>query len=181
MNLLPSIFRRPRNWTEPLCGDWIPGWLLVIFWMAALLGLLIGLLMMVTGCAEVPSGAPAYRGQAFHTKACVTFYKRGEDKWGSEVAMGSHAKGGVTIAAPKWLPFGTPVHIPALASLFGNGHFTVQDRGKWVETCRAARKRGLLDETGKPMLTLDVWCATRQLYAAATEALPPVLDVIIGE
>jgi hypothetical protein len=49
---------------------------------------------------------------------------------------------GVTVAAHPHFKFGTTVRIPALAKVFGDSTFTVQDRGPAVTRKVAARGRG---------------------------------------
>jgi len=76
-------------------------------------------------------------------KARITFYSRGQDKWGDRNAdpNSSRSKVGVTVAAHPDFKFGTEVKIPALKNIVGDGVFRVQDRGGAVTRKTASNKK----------------------------------------
>lgn len=93
---------------------------------------------MTTCCAynkDIPTSSIVYNAR-------VTFYST-DGRWGSRVAdtKTAYAKEGITVAAHPDFKFGTKVYIPALKGKFGDGIFTVQDRGVAVTRKRASRGR----------------------------------------
>lgn len=72
--------------------------------------------------------------------ARVTYYTTASP-YGDRVACqkAKRAKEGVTVAAHPDFKFGTRVYIPALKGKFGDGIFTVQDRGPAVTKKRASQ------------------------------------------
>ena len=111
---------------------------------AAMFAALIGIGLLLTSCETTT----AARHGTKRGYARVTFYnpfetdrvrvKKGRHyawrymRWGRRTASGVRAMQGITLAAPKAIPFGTRVVIPKLAPLVGNGTFCVQDRGGGV-------------------------------------------------
>jgi 3D (Asp-Asp-Asp) domain-containing protein len=64
-------------------------------------------------------------------KAELTAYSddpRSSEQWGSQTAMQTHTRLGV-IAAPKNIPLGSKMYIPALKNYKSDGMFDVEDRG----------------------------------------------------
>ena len=64
-------------------------------------------------------------------KAELTAYSddpRSSEQWGSQTAMQTHTRLGV-IAAPKNIPLGSKMYIPALKNYKADGMFDVEDRG----------------------------------------------------
>lgn len=123
--------------------------------------------VLLSACAVAPQQGPRHTAC---TKARVTFYKTGEDKWGRRVACSKKVRAceGVTVAAEKSVPFGTKVLIPALAGKVGDGVFTVQDRGSAVEARKASH--GLLP-------VIDVF-VSRKTYRRLVNELESVMEVI---
>ena len=97
------------------------------------------LIALMTPCCaynkDIPTSSKVYNAR-------VTFYST-DGRWGSRVAdkRTAHAKEGVTVAAHPDFKFGTKVYIPALKDKFGDGIFTVQDRGSAVTRKRASHGR----------------------------------------
>ena len=119
--------------------------------------------ILVIGCDTMPRYPHGKR------KVRVTFYARGEDKWGSKTASGVRAKPGVTVAAEHSVPFGTRVRIPALVPIFGDGDFVVQDRGSAVESRKASG--GLLP-------VIDVFAGDKRTMKRLAAIMPPILEVL---
>lgn len=94
--------------------------------MAILFALLLS--GFLSGCASNVAGASVGRSEYKR----VTFYHRFEDKFGSHTASGFRASEGRTVAASPRFPLGSPLFIPSLCGIVGNGNFTVQDRGRIV-------------------------------------------------
>ena len=97
------------------------------------------LIALMTPCCaynkDIPTSSKVYNAR-------VTFYST-DGRWGSRVAdkKTTHAKEGVTVAAHPDFKFGTKVYIPSLKGKFGDGIFTVQDRGSAVTRKRASHGR----------------------------------------
>jgi len=100
--------------------------------------------------------------------ARVTYYKKGEDKYGSRIAIGGRAKEGVTCAAERGFQFGRRLFIPALRGILGTGNFEVQDRGRAVQSRKASR--------GK-LPVIDIYVASRQKYNWIINHIKPILEV----
>ena len=111
-----------------------------IRWAGAALiaALLIGAALFLTSCASFPAThrhglarVTAYnpyekdRVRVRHGRRCVWRWIR----WGRRTASGVRAIEGITLAAPKQIPFGTRVSFPQLRGVVGTGEFVVQDRG----------------------------------------------------
>jgi 3D (Asp-Asp-Asp) domain-containing protein len=92
------------------------------------LGQIVAICLLLAGCETVKQGT---RGSSTTYKR-VTFYHRFEDRFGARTSIGRRAIEGVTVAAPKNVPFGSKLFIPDLAGKIGTGHFVVQDRGRKV-------------------------------------------------
>ncbi len=121
--------------------------------------------------------------------ARITYYRAGEDKYGSRIACSKllRAKEGTTIAAESKIPFGTPVHIPALAGIVGDGKFIVQDRGGAVtsDPYYKIRKHGkiywkptAIKGTGADTI-FDVWVGSKKKFNYLVAHMQPVLEAII--
>ncbi len=115
-----------------------------LFWFVTWTICIIGFVFAVVACAPLPPSTTK-------TVARVTFYDRHEDRFGSRIAIGGRAHEGTTMAAPAVIPFGTPVTVPALDGVVGDGCFVIQDRGTALEK---AYRRG--------QLRLDVYVASRK-------------------
>jgi len=87
---------------------------------------------LATACSSLPVPTPSW--------GRVTFYHRGEDKWGNRIACSRHRRAieGRTIAASSKFPFGTKVMIPWMKKIFGHEDFIVEDRGTDVESRKAS-------------------------------------------
>ena len=124
--------------------------------------LLSGVALCLAGCAAVPAST----GRA--AKARITFYSRGEDKYGSRIAVGGRAHEGRTVAAARTIPFGTLIKIPALAGFVGTGNFVCEDRGSDVNRAKASRGRAPV---------IDVYCASPAKRRWLARSLPEYMEV----
>ena len=70
--------------------------------------------------------------------ARITFYSE-DGRWGKKTASGAIASQGNTCAAERRFKFGTKLNIPALKSVMGDSTYTVQDRGKDVQSRKASK------------------------------------------
>lgn len=129
--------------------------ILAWFMFLALVYVVIGLLL--GGC--VPTMPLHYH---YITVARVTYYCQYEDRFGSRTACGGRAREGLTLAAPKVIPFGTPVVIPGL------GSFTCQDRGRALEK---AYRHG--------QLRLDIYVASRARLRRLQFGMPEYMEAEI--
>ncbi len=100
--------------------------------------------------------------------ARVTFYSKGEDKFGSKIAIGGHAVEGRTVAMEKSIPFGTSVVIPFLRGVVGRGEFVCEDRGKDVNKRKASYGR---------YPVIDVYCANPAKRRKLSYELPEYMEV----
>jgi hypothetical protein len=121
--------------------------------------LLTGIALMLAGCAAAPTQS---------TKARVTFYSRGEDKYGSRIATGGRAREGRTVAASTLVPFGTGIQIPGLAGIVGNGRFVCEDRGSAVNRERASYGRAPV---------IDVYCSSPAKRRRLARVLPEYMEI----
>jgi len=83
-------------------------------------------------------------------KAELTAYSddpRSSEQWGSQTAMQTHTRLGV-IAAPKNIPLGSKMYIPALKNYKADGMFDVEDRG------------GAIKVKADGTYVIDVWVPT---------------------
>lgn len=117
-------------------------------------------MLLTAGCTV----APLNRAQL----ARVTFYSKGEDKYGSRIAIGGHAVEGRTVAMEKTIPFGTPVVIPLLRGVVGGGEFVCEDRGKDVNRRKASYGQ---------YPVIDVYCANPKKRRRLTYDLPEYMTV----
>lgn len=124
--------------------------------------LLTGVALCLVGCAVAPPSTG-------RDKARITFYSRGEDKYGSRIATGGRAREGRTVAAAKTIPFGTGITIPALAGFVGNGNFVVEDRGTAVTRERASRGQAPV---------IDVYCSSPAKRRYLSRILPEYMEVM---
>jgi hypothetical protein len=120
--------------------------------------------LLLAGCTT----APLHRAQLTATTARVTFYSRGEDKYGSKIASGGRATEGRTVAMEKSIPFGTPVVIPFLRGVVGGGEFVCEDRGRDVNKRKASY--------GKYPV-IDVYCANPAKRRRLSYELPEYMEV----
>lgn len=118
------------------------------------------LAIVLSGCM---SAAPLQRAQL----ARVTFYSKGEDKYGSKIAIGGHAKEGRTVAMEKTIPFGTTVVIPLLRGVVGRGEFVCEDRGRDVNNRKASFG-------AYPVI--DVYCANPSKRRKLSKGLPEYME-----
>ncbi len=86
------------------------------------------------------------------TLRCRITYYCGDDKWGNQTADPATPRAitGVTVAAHPDFPFGTKIFIPELKGHVGDGHFTVQDRGAWVTSKKAAQGKAYVFDVYVP-------------------------------
>lgn len=77
---------------------------------------------------------------------------------------------GVTIAAHPKFKFGTKIVIPALAKVFGDSLFVVQDRGPAVTKKTASKGKGYV---------FDVYVDSRSIMNKFKKQLPMWMDVYI--
>ena len=118
--------------------------------------------MLLVGCTTA-NMAPT-RAQL----ARITFYSKGEDKYGSRIASGGRATEGRTVAMEKSIPFGTPVVIPFLRGVVGGGEFVCEDRGRDVNKRKASSGR---------YPVIDVYCANPSKRRKLAFLLPEYMDV----
>ncbi len=130
--------------------------------------ILMALACLLCACETVPPNHVAKSGR---TKARITAYRTGEDKYGSHIAMSKYqrAKEGVTVAAESAMPFHTKIQIPKLAGIIGRGTFEVQDRGSAVEARKASRGQ---------LPVIDVYVASMRKFRWCKAHLPEVMDII---
>jgi hypothetical protein len=131
---------------------------------------LLPCLVFLCSCAAVPQGAHGKKPR--REKVRLTVYHGHEDRFGNRIASSNHARAvqGVTVAAEKAIPFGTPIEIPALAPVIGSQWFTCQDRGSAVERRRASHGQ---------YMVIDVYVASRQLYRWCRRNLPELMEATI--
>ena len=125
--------------------------------------LLAWALFSLIGC-ETPN--PKHQLASTPRKMRVTFYHKFE-QGGNHTSLGVRPKEGVTVAADPRISFHTPVEIPRLAGIVGDGNFTVQDRG-------SAIKGDHLDIYIEARNRKDARRRMREL-----SGLPPFMDVVL--
>lgn len=122
---------------------------------------------MLSACVANKGGSNAMRAR-------ITYYNPHEDQWGSKVAQSPkmRAKEGITVAAHPAFPFNTPIFIPDLEGILGDGKFVVQDRGSAVTKMKASKKEAFV---------FDVYLnRTRRATRNFANKMPPYMDVIVG-
>jgi uncharacterized protein YceK len=125
---------------------------------------------LLSACGSIDNQTSA-SGRGKFQKTRVTYYRKGEDKYGSRIAMSSkmRAQEGKTVAAENSIPFGSKLKIPALIGVVGTGLFEVQDRGRDVNHRKASHG-------AYPVI--DVFVASRKKYRWLIHHMEPMLDVL---
>lgn len=130
--------------------------------------ILISLLLVSFGV----QAALSFRKNAVKKLNCRITYYCGDDKWGDQVAdpATKRAISGITVAGHPDFSFGTKIFIPELKGHVGDGNFTVQDRGAWVTSKKAAQGKAYV---------FDVYVATKREQNIHASKRPMYMEVHI--
>lgn len=109
------------------------------------------------------------------TKVRVTFYSKGEDKWGDKISScpKKRAKVGVTAAAdPNLFSYGTKILLkhPLIEKYFGDEEFLVEDTGTDVKKKKASN--------GKTPV-IDLYVERKSRIRFLEQRIPYYLDLKI--
>lgn len=137
--------------------------------------LILALIMLVSGCANVGSANGnrfGYHAMEKTIRARITYYNSHEDKYHNKVACSSklRAKQGITVAAHPDFKFGTRLDIPSLKYVLSSEHFVVQDRGSAVTSKRASHHKAYV---------FDVYVNSRRMTKYLEKTLPEYMDVVV--